>query len=314
MAIDVVIVSWNTCQFLQKCLSSLENYVQNDIRTLVIDNGSLDGSVEMVKSKFPHVSIVLNNENVGFAKACNQGIQLTHSEYILLLNSDCEATDDFTRDLVKAMEDDSQIGVAGSVLLYPNGKIQKAGENMISMVKIIKEQILFSSSPVFSESYTEYKNLHACNAVDVDYMSGACMLIRRSALPVTGLLRDDFFMYAEDVEFCARMKSFNYRVVVSPGSHIIHYKSQSTRQNLFFALQKGIVNNCSLIKETQGAIAAVISLGSYAIGLTMRFVISWFRAQGNSWDWLKLMFNMPRMAKLVFATNAKHIPGYNING
>ena len=123
--VSVIIVNWNTRQMLVQCLNSLKNNLQKlDIEVFVVDNGSTDGSPEMVSKEFLDFILIRNFENLGFAKANNQAIQLSHARYILLLNSDAFLTTNAIQKMVEVMDSDLSIGIAGANLEYPDGRSQ----------------------------------------------------------------------------------------------------------------------------------------------------------------------------------------------
>ncbi len=289
----IILVSWNTWDYLEKCLASLYRYYDKpETEVWVIDNGSRDGSVDMVRKKFAQVHLICNHKNIGFAAACNQGIKASSSKYILLLNSDCELNTNCIDPILMGMEKDRHIGVAGAVLLYPNGKVQKAGGERISLKKIFHEQILFRSSILRAGTIADLQEQYGLSDYfATDYISGACMFIQRAMLNKIGLLREDFFMYGEDLEFCERARKNNFATVVFTHQTIIHHKCQSTNKNLEQALRHGLVNNTLLIAEFEGPGAAILSLIFYYIGGLFRLILSFFRSKISSRAWLKLLLN-----------------------
>ena len=300
----IILVNWNTCDYLEKCLVSLYRYYDNpETEIWVIDNASIDGSVDKVQQKFPQVQVIGNSENVGFARACNQGIQASSSEYILLLNSDCELVSNCIDPILAGMGSNAQIGIAGAILLYPNGKVQMVGGELLTLKKVFFEQLFLRSASVFAEKMEDVQKRYGSTPfISVDFVSGACMFIRRTVLNQVGPLREDFFMYGEDLEFCVRARKNNFAAVVFTHESVIHHKCQSTNKNLEQALRHGLVNNTLLIAEFGGTGAAILALIFYFIGGLFRLLLSFFRPKVSSRAWFNLLLNYHR---IVFAVVKK---------
>lgn len=297
----VILVSWNTCDYLEKCLASLYGHYHNpECEVWVVDNHSSDDSVAMVRKKFPQVRLILNEENVGFARACNQAMVSAQSEYFLLLNSDCELLDNFIDPVLKVMAQEERIGVAGAVLLHANGKIQQAGGRMLTWKRIFWEQLFFRSAAVFAETREElHRRCVDAPFFNVEFVSGACLFTKRAVLDKIGLLREDFFMYGEDLEFSVRAQKNGFATVVVRDAFVVHHKCKSTNKNLQQALQHGLINNTLLVAELQGRTAAILTLMSYYIGGWLRFVLAFFRPGISALAWFKLLISYHRVAGAV---------------
>ncbi|NLP11805.1 glycosyltransferase family 2 protein [bacterium] len=297
----VVLVSWNARDYLQKCLASWYQYAGDlAAHVCVVDNHSVDGSVEMVERCFPQVQLLCNAENAGFARACNQGIQCSSSEYILLLNSDCELIDRCIDSLLHGMEQDPQIGVAGPILLHSNGAVQRAGGERVSLLRLFQEQLLFRSASGGMCSLEEVRRRYsAASCFATGFISGACMMIRRSMLPRTGLLREDFFMYGEDVEFCSRAQKNGFKTVVFSNAWIVHHKGQSAVKNLEPALRASVINHVRLIAEQQGRAAVIPALLIYFFGSLFRLLLSCLRLDTRCRAWFQLVFHYHRIIKTI---------------
>lgn len=300
MRLSIIIVNWNTREFLQKCLQSLFIWEPlNDAEVIVVDNASSDGSVEMVRQNFTDVRVLSNIQNKGFAQACNQGIENSLGEYVLLLNSDCELQNELCKAILSEMEKEGTIGIAGPVLQYPNGIVQSAGERFVTVRKLFADQILFRSSPAVSKKVpkVDMRRKYA----KVDYISGACMFIRRAMLDEIGLFREDFFMYAEDVDLCFRAQKAGYKCIIIPEYSINHHKSRSTNKNLAQILGMSMTNNCIFIKERFGSLHALAALKIYAIGVFFRIILSFFRRNTSPIEWMKAFVKIPVIGYRVFS-------------
>jgi len=297
----VVLVSWNARDYLEKCLSSWYQYAGDlDAHLWVVDNHSTDGSVEMVERCFPQVQLLCNAETAGFARACNQGIRCSSSDYILLLNNDCELIDRCIDPLLQGMDQDPQIGVAGPILLHPNGAVQRAGGERVSLSRLLQEQLLFRAASRGIGSIEEVRRRYGgAGHFATGFVSGACMMIRRSMLPRTGLLREDFFMYGEDVEFCSRAQKNGFKTVVFSNAWIVHHKGRSAVKNLEPALRASVINHVRLIAEQQGRAAAIPALVIYFFGSLFRLLLSCLRLDRRCRAWFQMLCRYHRIIKTV---------------
>lgn len=254
MKLSVVIVNYNVKYFLEQCLLSVQKSVQKaraekgwETEIWVVDNASVDGSVEMVKSKFPEVKVVANTDNVGFSKANNQAIRATKAEYVLLLNPDTLVEDDTFWKTVDYMDAHSKCGGLGVRMLDGSGHFLPESKRglptpWVAFYKIFGLSALFPKSKRFGRYHLKYLPENEINEVDV--LSGAFMLLRKSSLDKVGLLDEDFFMYGEDIDLSYRIQKGGYTNVYFPDTTIIHYKGESTRKrsaNYVFVFYKAMV-------------------------------------------------------------------------
>ena len=277
--ISIIIVNWNSSELLRNCLNSIkqsDSSVHYEI--IVIDNDSSDNSVSMVKKEFRDVILVENEENVGFAKAVNAGIKKSHGNLIFLLNSDCELKESNTLEKVKLFfAQESMVGILGLQMVFPDGIPQASGGQFVSVGQLVKQQILFLDSPVFHRIKNRFRKNESAAFYEVDYVSGACLFVKRDVINDIGLFNDDFFMYGEDMEFCHRAKQRGWRVAILATVKVVHLKSQSTKKNLEKALLNSIKNNCFLVEEFGGRFKAFLAHAIYSIGLVIRLFLAFFR-------------------------------------
>ncbi len=227
--LSVIILSWNTCAILEKCLVALEKFGDGiPFETLVVDNGSSDGSQEMVRSKFPKVSLYQSEKNLGFAGGNNRGIDLTDGAYILLLNSDAFFTEGALSALLKIIEQYPQAGIVGAQLVNPDGSFQASHSRFPGLWQeflILSGLGRFFYGPFYPSRGPEVKK----GPQKVDYVEGACLLVRREALENAGKLSEAFFMYAEEVDWCFAMKKAGWEVWYQPDARIIHLGGASSQ-------------------------------------------------------------------------------------
>jgi GT2 family glycosyltransferase len=234
MDLSVIIVSYNVKYFLEQCLHSVEKASEHiAVEICVVDNNSADGSVQMVAEKFPDVKLIANDVNLGFAKANNQAIRMASGKYILLLNPDTLVQEDTFSKCVTHMDEFSDIGCLGVKMIDGAGNFLPESKRAlptpgVAFYKIFGFSALFPRSKTFGRYHLSYLNKDKIH--DVDVISGAFMLLRKSALEKSGLLDEVFFMYGEDIDLSYRIKLAGYRNVYFPLTTIIHYKGESTKK------------------------------------------------------------------------------------
>ncbi|MFJ8457695.1 glycosyltransferase family 2 protein [Lysinibacillus xylanilyticus] len=237
MDLSVVIVNYNTKKLTIDCIQSVlksKSNFQYDI--FVVDNASSDGSVEQIKSKFPHVHVISNKENVGFSKANNQAIKACSSRYVLLLNSDTIVNENTLDEMICYMDEETNVGAVGCEVNLPDGTLDKACHrgfptpeaSLYYMIGLAKK---FPNSSKYNSYHKSYMNMHEVH--DIDCLVGAFMMVRREAFEQVGLLDEEFFMYGEDIDWCYRIKEAGWRIVYNPTVSIVHYKGASSRRKPF---------------------------------------------------------------------------------
>jgi GT2 family glycosyltransferase len=237
--LSIIIVSYNVCQFLLNCIRSiLETAGPTNYEIIVIDNASTDGSAEAVRETFPNVQIVVNEVNMGYARANNQGYLISKSDFLLLLNPDTVAKPGIIKSVLEFMKKTPDAGMAACRLLNPDGTLQKSIRPMPS----IKEQI---SKALFLDHilYREYRKAtyYRPRPFKIGYCTGAFMMIRREALAEMPLLNPEFFMYSEEKDLALRLRKREWRTYFVPSGEVIHYGEQSTSQTgekMFLELQR----------------------------------------------------------------------------
>lgn len=235
MKLSVIIVNYNVRYFLEQCLYSVLQACKDiDSEVIVVDNNSVDGSVAMVKEKFPSVRLIANEENLGFSKANNQAIRTSSGEYVLLLNPDTLVENDTFRLSLGFMEAHEDAGGLGVKMIDGKGRFLPESKRglptpAVAFYKIFGLASLFPRSPVFGRYHLGFLSPDEVHPVDI--LSGAYMMIRKSALDKTGLLDESFFMYGEDIDISYRLIKAGYRNYYFPGTRIIHYKGESTKKS-----------------------------------------------------------------------------------
>lgn len=233
--ISIIIVSFNTSSLLLNCLAALYKAIQfahltDKSEVIVVDNASYDGSSQKVAERFPFVSLIQNKENAGFAKANNQGIRYAKGEYVFLLNSDTEITKDALAHLLTSAESQENLGAIGARLLNFDETFQPSLGFFPHLAKIFFWMSFIDDipfllpiiKPYHVESGKFYEKFQ-----EVDWVSGACVLVTRAAIQKVGVLDENIFMYGEEVEWCYRMKKAHFRILYTPTALVFHKKGSS---------------------------------------------------------------------------------------
>lgn len=235
MKLSVVIVNYNVEHFLEQCLISVEKSMKGiEGEIFVVDNNSVDGSVRMVKQKFPEVHLLANKENVGFSKANNQAILQSKGEYVLLLNPDTVVENTTFSKVVEFMDSHPDGGGLGVKMLDGKGRFLPESKRglptpQVAFYKISGLSRLFPRSKVFGRYHLGFLNNDQVHEVEI--LSGAFMMLRKKVLDEVGLLDETFFMYGEDIDLSYRIIKAGYKNYYYPQTRIIHYKGESTKKS-----------------------------------------------------------------------------------
>jgi N-acetylglucosaminyl-diphospho-decaprenol L-rhamnosyltransferase len=246
--LSVIVVSWNVRDLLRRCLHSVlqapgfqleaEPGIEPSsasgrwLEVVVVDNGSRDGSPDMIRSEFPGVRLVANQENRGFTAANNQGLALSRGRWLLLLNPDAEVVGAALSTMVQYMESHPRVGALGPQLRYPDGSLQSSRRRFPTFATALVE------STVVQEWSTDNALLRRYYMADtpdgeiqpVDWVVGACLLVRRGVYQQVGGLDEGFFMYSEEMDWCHRIRSAGWDVVYLPTATVIHHEGKSSEQ------------------------------------------------------------------------------------
>ena len=223
--VDVVVVSYETRETLLECLAAL--VAEPTASVVVIDNASRDGTAAAVRERFPSVRLVANAENVGFARACNQGARESRARYLLFLNPDATLAPGSLGALAAILEARPRVGVVGPRTRSANGDIQVSTGADLSLVSEIRQRRLVRGVARRDAAIlVEAEGLHAVER-EVDWVSGACLMIRREAFDAVSGFDERFFLYEEDADLCRRVRQAGWQVLFSPGAEARHALGRS---------------------------------------------------------------------------------------
>ncbi|MBK49303.1 MAG: hypothetical protein CL487_06575 [Acidobacteria bacterium] len=227
-ALDIIIVSFNAANHLDRCLLSLHAHPPSGPHeVIVVDNASNDNNVVSVHEKWPKVRIVPLLENVGFAEGCNIGFAHTKAPLVLLLNPDTVVPEGALDRLVDALMSDDECAVAGPRLVDGAGSVELSWGPMLGPFNQIQHKIF---TWLYGHGFPPVTSLirNRANRVHFpDWVSGACLLVRRVDAEAVGFFDKRFFMYIEDVDFCAAIRSRQRRILFTPASEVQHIRGQS---------------------------------------------------------------------------------------
>jgi N-acetylglucosaminyl-diphospho-decaprenol L-rhamnosyltransferase len=233
--LSVIIVSWNCREHLQGCLASIaQGAARISTEVIVVDNASSDGCAALVQEHHPTVRLIANDENVGFARACNQAMDIAHGRYIFLLNPDARIRSDGLLDQVVAfMDDQPAVGAAGCELCFDDGRVQvSAGyrPDPFMLFAFCFFLAKLSGDRVKGLCLTPRQG-RGTAPIDVDWICGAGMIVRRETWLDAGQFDERFFLYGEDIEWGCRMRDRGWRVVHLPALRIDHELGGTQKQN-----------------------------------------------------------------------------------
>lgn len=236
MDVSIIIVNYNTAELLKQTVQSVIDSTQNiDYEIIVVDNASVDNSVEMIKLNYPQVKLIKNSENLGFSKANNVGMECAIGRYILLLNSDTVVNEGCIENCIDFADKNHKIGALGCKIVLRDGKLDVACKRSFpvpenSFYHAIKLDKMFPHSTRFATynlTYLDENKIHF-----IDCVMGAFMLVRSEAIKQVGKLDEDFFMYGEDIDWCYRIKNAGWDICYYPMGEIVHYKKASGKRNV----------------------------------------------------------------------------------
>lgn len=239
MDLSIIIVNWNTRTLLTQCLHSLSPPPPLSPEVFVVDNASTDGSPVMVRAQFPWVTLIENAENVGFARANNQALRQATGRYAVLLNSDTVVRPGALQTLVEFMGAHPEAGACGPRLLNGDGSLQPSCHPLLTPGREFW-RLLFLDRLWPRATYPQGR-WDAQTPRPVEVIKGACLMLRREALDQVGLLDEQYFMYTEEMDLCARLLQAGWRNYWVPEAQVIHYGEASTRQSaeaMFVALYR----------------------------------------------------------------------------
>ena len=279
--VSIIIVNWNTRDILRKCIESVYTQSRN-IELIVIDNASTDRSANMVKKLFPHVFLIENQENKGFAAANNQGINIARGRYVLLLNSDTVVLDNAVAKTVRFADAHLDAAVVACRVLNPDKTLQPTCFMFPSILNMLLSTTylykLFPKSKFFGRERMTWWDRR--DEREVDVVTGCFMLVRREAIEQVGVMDEQFFMYGEETDWCYRFKQTGWKIMFAPVGEIVHLGGQSSQklwEEMLIQLRLSILkfinkHHCWLTRKTACLLVALF----FAVRIPIWLMVSIF--------------------------------------
>jgi len=233
--VAVVVVTYDALPWIERCLESVGGH-----ETVVVDHGSMDGTVEAVRDRFPTVRLI-QQENRGLAAGWNRGIRETSSEYVFLLNADAWAVDDAVERLAAFGDSHPEAAVVGPRLRNPDGTLQRSVRGFPTLWRLATEYLFLRKLAPRSRALNAfYAGGFAHDEVrEAEFLMGAALLVRRAAVDEVGLLDEDFFIFSEETDWCFRFVAAGWKVLFFPGAEVVHVGGASHGGRMFGEQVKG---------------------------------------------------------------------------
>lgn len=288
--LSIVVVNWNVRELLRRCLASIagsDGLLVGGLDTLststseggwkaeviVVDNASADGSVAMLAQDFPWVQVIANQENLGFTRANNQGVAAGRGAYVLFLNPDAELTPPALSLMLRYAEAHPQVGVVGPQLRYGDGRLQSSRRRFPTLSTFLLESTVvqrwWPRNRVLARYYVLDRPDDAIS--QVDWVVGACMLLRRAVLDQIGGFDEGFFMYSEELDLCRRAVDAGWQVVYLPDALVTHHEGKSSEQVVAARHVRFHTARLRYVQKYHGPLAAAV-VRSF---LLLTFVYQW---------------------------------------
>jgi GT2 family glycosyltransferase len=249
--VSIIIVNYNAGLELARCVQSITQ-TKIDLEVIVVDNASRDESIDQLRAQFPQESkltVLHNKDNLGFAVACNQGSRDAVGDFLLYLNPDCLVEPETIPALLQCLQNDPQVGMVGGLILNPDGSEQRGCRRAVptpwkSLVNSLGLKSLSRLNPHIFSDFRLDQEPRPDQAVAVDAISGACMLVSRSALADVGPLDEGYFLHCEDLDWCMRFRQRGWKVMFVPQARLYHSKGACSSSRPVFvewSKHKGMV-------------------------------------------------------------------------
>jgi GT2 family glycosyltransferase len=270
--ISIILVCWNNKQYLRPCLDSLYGAgLKSKFDVVVVDNGSTDGSQEMLRQKFPQVRIIQNDYNVGLGRASNQGIETTCGRYILLLNNDTLVNGPSLDRMVEFLDAHPEAGAVGGKLLNPDLSFQAGYADFSTLA----EEFLIAThlGELIWDGYPSHGDVDG--AKEVGWLSSACLLLRREALDQVGLLDETYFIYGDEADLQYRLNQASWKVHYLPSATTVHYGGRSMDR---WRRRKMVYRGKMLFYQKNYHPLRTIVLRAMFAGLSVMKMVGWLLA------------------------------------
>ena len=234
--VSVIIVNYNAGALLASCVASA---VSQSSEIIIVDNASADSSTDAVACAWPHIKIVKNDSNLGFATACNIGVKAATRDNFLFLNPDCVLAPDAVQRLLEAADSAENVGMVGGLLIDPDGTEQGGGRRAVptpwrSLVRATGLSRFVDRWPRLFFDFHLHKQPLPATPIEVEAISGACMLVPRHAMDKVGTWDEAYFLHCEDLDLCMRYRRMDWKILFVPSAKVVHEKGACSHQRPIF--------------------------------------------------------------------------------
>lgn len=270
--VSVLVVNWNTRELLEPCLDSVFDASNAALirDVVIVDNGSTDGSAAEIERRWPQVRLVRNQDNRGYTRANNQGLVHCDGDYVLLLNTDAWLLPGALATLLHRLTSDPVCAVVGPRLEYGDGHWQRWTAGNAPSVRSLATYLLFLDRTRWGSLRGLYLGHDVLSAIQRDWVSSACMLVRRSALAEIGGMDESFFCYMDDVDICQRLRDRGWNVWYEPAARAVHLMGQSTKRRTGTSSPTALVNLNRYITRERGRASGGAVRALEAVGFAAR--------------------------------------------
>ena len=235
--LSIITVNFETPDYTLDCIRSIRNNPPSvAYEIILVDNGSRDGSLDLIREEAPEVVTIETGNNLGFSRANNLGINNARGEFVLLLNSDTKILDNSIDRMVECLRDRPEVGAVGARQLDGKGKLQLSWGSFPTFVSEIYRKLLHHRLSINDLKIRDYLEEKFSGTSEVDWVSGSCLMTRKQTLHEAGLLDQNFFMYFEDIDLCRRIQDAGWRILFNSDVTIVHYGGISAKKNLLQVL------------------------------------------------------------------------------
>lgn len=293
MDLSIAVISYNTRDLLLACLQSVQDRSTGvGYEIIVVDNASLDGSVEAVRARFPHVTVIANAENGGFAKACNQAAAVSSGRHLLLLNSDTVMQAHTLRTMVTCLDQHLDVGVVSCLQRDEHGRVLRSCFPFPS----IRDHVRHSEDlpTIIRRLAGTLPMMDVRVSQDAEWVNGACLMIRKALYDRLGGLDEQFFMYFEDVDLCRRVRQLGYRVRHVAEGEVVHLLGRSSLTNRNGLNEQWELSRIRYIEKHFAQPRRVLMKTWIALGVMRKLIVTVYSHPTNRRQQIEMMRTMLR--------------------
>jgi len=277
--LTIIIVNWNVKELLGDCLRSIYSQTKTiSFEVVAVDNASSDGSVEMVEKEFPQVKLIANKENLGFAKGNNQAIRESKGRYFMLLNPDTIVVGNALATMVLFMDNRRDAGAIGPRILNPDKTVQLTCGRysptlLTELLDFTKLSSVFPKSRIFGKSLMGFWPHN--DTREVELLSGACMMVRKETIEQTGLMDEHFFLFAEETDWCYRIRKNGWKIYLNADAEIMHLWQQSVKRSSINTALESYKSMYRFFMNHHGRLSALGYRGMVFVFIGLRIPVYW---------------------------------------